>query len=69
MFGIFVVRRVPDRLRVEHDQIRGASRRDEPLLARNEPTGRESGHLPDRLSRESNFYSLTYLAMTCGKVP
>ena len=49
MSGIFVGRRVPDRLRVEHDQIRGASRREEPLLAQVEPPGRESGHLPDSL--------------------
>src|SRR5918994_4298999 len=53
VFGIFVRGRVLDLLRVEHDQVRCVSRRDEPPLTKLEPPGREGGHLPDSfLQRE-----------------
>src|SRR5215210_142311 len=49
VFGVFVGGRVQNGLGVEHDQVRGVSRRYEPPLAQHEPAGREGGHLPDGL--------------------
>jgi hypothetical protein len=68
-FGIVVGSLIRDPIRVEHDEVRSVSGRDETRLPNlNRRAGKDVIFLIAS-SRVSSFLSRTYLARTCGKVP